>query len=680
MSTDVNLWTRWSHQGDAEAFNEIVQRHGGMVLGVCRRILRDSASAEDAAQECFVKLLDADTRPGDCLGAWLHVVATRRALNYRRGELARKRREQAYAAMTGRPTAMEWDDVSAFVDEAIAELPERLRAPLILHFFERLTHEETAHRLGLSRTTVTYRLQRAVEGVRKHLRRRKVVLTGTVLAGWLTAQASSHAMPPALAAALARAAIAGPITAGAAAAVEAGFAMHLAQILSMKPVSLIFACLVALAGATTFVLLTSEHPSQAQVEHQPPAAIPAAPERPENLPPDPVPTSPTGPTAAPDSPPPDPPQEPAPPRKDDVPRKNGKPPANKARVEQVLQSPISIEFERIRMAEILEFISDSWAVNIVVDEADAPPGPAEPDQRLDGMVPYIHFKDAPLRDALGSLLPPLGLDYQVRPSYLWISTPEAIASESAEWPAVGSKAMEALLDTTVSLEFNDNHVSDTLQFIADSWNVNLVLDWRLVAPRRPAPKQHTHPEDALIETITLKGVPLQDALDALVRLTNLAYSVEDGFLFFGRPERIRQRLFAARGKKAIDGVVDSCQFGACTLDEVLRWLGAQAKPKLLPVYIDNTVVAHPAAEAADRYPCDGQVRQFRMKNAPLSTVLDALLVPRGLDYAVVDDAIRVSTAMSIALGRCDQGSYRQAGDPNPPEAARIDSESTAELQ
>src|SRR6516225_4553559 len=83
-------------QGEESAFAALVQRHGPMVLGVCRRVLQNPDDAEDVFQATFLILARkaAGIDKGMALGGWLHKVALRTALRARNNEASRRRHER----------------------------------------------------------------------------------------------------------------------------------------------------------------------------------------------------------------------------------------------------------------------------------------------------------------------------------------------------------------------------------------------------------------------------------------------------------------------------------------------------------------------------------------------------------------------------------------------------------
>src|SRR5437867_2981932 len=87
---------RFTAQRDETAFAALVQRHGGMVLGVARRVLHHQQDAEDVFQAAFLILARKATsiRRQESVGAWLHQVAQRVALKARKRAAKRKGYEQ----------------------------------------------------------------------------------------------------------------------------------------------------------------------------------------------------------------------------------------------------------------------------------------------------------------------------------------------------------------------------------------------------------------------------------------------------------------------------------------------------------------------------------------------------------------------------------------------------------
>src|SRR5436305_11144233 len=119
---DLALLRRYTEEGDQQAFSEIVRRYAGMVFSVCRRILNDRARAEEVSQETFFRLMTRPQSVSQSLGGWLHRAATRLAVDERRSETSRRRREADVArevramAEPQAPSGVRWGDVSPHID------------------------------------------------------------------------------------------------------------------------------------------------------------------------------------------------------------------------------------------------------------------------------------------------------------------------------------------------------------------------------------------------------------------------------------------------------------------------------------------------------------------------------------------------------------------------------------
>jgi DNA-directed RNA polymerase specialized sigma24 family protein len=105
---DRELLERFVTQKNEAAFTVLVERHGRMILGVCRRVLDNTHDAEDAWQTTFLVLAQkaASIRKTTSLPSWLHGVAARVAAHLRRERARRCKREQeSPAAGTADPAA-----------------------------------------------------------------------------------------------------------------------------------------------------------------------------------------------------------------------------------------------------------------------------------------------------------------------------------------------------------------------------------------------------------------------------------------------------------------------------------------------------------------------------------------------------------------------------------------------
>jgi RNA polymerase sigma factor (sigma-70 family) len=184
--TDGDLLERWVRAADPTALDTLIRRHGKMVLGVCRRLLGNTADAEDAFQVTFLILIRKArtlTSPGQVAG-WLHGVAFQVSRRMRADSARRRRREQAMTIDYASPDPPEdTTDVRRILDEELDRLPEKYRLPIVLCELEGLTLDEAARRLGWPKGTVAGRLSRGREILRRRLSRRRGLAVPMVLLG-----------------------------------------------------------------------------------------------------------------------------------------------------------------------------------------------------------------------------------------------------------------------------------------------------------------------------------------------------------------------------------------------------------------------------------------------------------------------------------------------------------------
>ena len=175
--SDGQLLEQFVASGPAggHAFDVLMARHGPMVLGVCRRILRDSHAADDSFQVTFLVLARraAAIRRRESLGPWLHGVARRVALRARVAAVVRRERE-ARAAID--PAAAEPEraehDMGPVLHAEIDRLPEKYRVPIVVCYLQGRTIDEASRQLGWPVGTVGGRLARARDRLRDRLIRR----------------------------------------------------------------------------------------------------------------------------------------------------------------------------------------------------------------------------------------------------------------------------------------------------------------------------------------------------------------------------------------------------------------------------------------------------------------------------------------------------------------------------
>ena len=188
--SDALLLDRFVDQWDQSAFRDLVGRHGPMVLGVCRRILRDPQAAEDAFQVTFLLLVRkaGSVRKRGSVGPWLYGVAHRVALEARGATWRRQRHlpaeldPEAPGVDDHDHDGLERDELHAAVHEELGRLPEKYRAPLVLCYIEGLPHDAVARQLGWPIGTVRGRIARGRDLLRARLTRRGLTSVAVLLA------------------------------------------------------------------------------------------------------------------------------------------------------------------------------------------------------------------------------------------------------------------------------------------------------------------------------------------------------------------------------------------------------------------------------------------------------------------------------------------------------------------
>jgi RNA polymerase sigma factor (sigma-70 family) len=192
--TDEHLLGRFIAVRDEAAFELLLRRHGGMVLGLCRRMVRHEQDAEDAFQATFLALARKAASIGRraALGSWLYKVAYRAALAARERVSRRASLEVPLPELPAPEVspATDWRDLGTILDAEIHRLPERYRVPFVLCYLEGKTLAEAAQLLDRPRATIGTRLARARQRLRLRLTSRGLGLAAA-MAALLTERAAT---------------------------------------------------------------------------------------------------------------------------------------------------------------------------------------------------------------------------------------------------------------------------------------------------------------------------------------------------------------------------------------------------------------------------------------------------------------------------------------------------------
>lgn len=168
---------RWVTQRDEDALRSLMDAWLPLVRTVCRRVLGRHDLVEDAVQETFLTLArEADHIHGH-IGSWLYRTALNHAIDLRRSEQARSRRE----VHVGREQH-QCEDFQApaehefLLEECLGELDPAQRAVIHAYYFEGASQYAIAERCGVSQVAIKKRIDRALMTLRLKLVRRGIDL------------------------------------------------------------------------------------------------------------------------------------------------------------------------------------------------------------------------------------------------------------------------------------------------------------------------------------------------------------------------------------------------------------------------------------------------------------------------------------------------------------------------
>ena len=204
LISDRDLLRRFLQDSDESAFAEIVNRHQGLVMGVCRRVLAHDADVDDAFQATFITLARTprSIRHTASLSSWLYTVAWRTSWR-----LVKQRRKNAVEPLTRHPLDEPEDPLDRIasaqdcvvLDEELNGLPSKYREVLVMTYFADRSSQQIADELSVSKGTVDGRIRQARNLLRVRLARRGVAIGALAAAAAMSTGAASAATPSILA-------------------------------------------------------------------------------------------------------------------------------------------------------------------------------------------------------------------------------------------------------------------------------------------------------------------------------------------------------------------------------------------------------------------------------------------------------------------------------------------------
>lgn len=159
--------------GNLDAWGEIVKRYQDATYGIALGVLRNSADAEDIAQDAFIRayqkldLYDMSKK----FSTWLFTITANLAKNRLRRERFLTPLKDTFTLFGGEDPAeaAERDERRSQVQEALESLDEKYRTPLVLRFYGELEYRDIAEALGVPEGTIKTRIHRGKKALKDRL-------------------------------------------------------------------------------------------------------------------------------------------------------------------------------------------------------------------------------------------------------------------------------------------------------------------------------------------------------------------------------------------------------------------------------------------------------------------------------------------------------------------------------
>jgi RNA polymerase sigma factor (sigma-70 family) len=182
----LELLQDYVDNGNTDLFRELMGRHRELVFRTSMRVLRESADAEDATQETFIRLARHAGKVDTCVESWLAMCATNCSLEILRARKRRLAREQRWVEMEERRRQdQRFEQLRPLVDECLSKLARDERDLLVNYYLRGQTMRHIGRHLGVDAATVKRRLDRAKVVLRERMRGQGLLAARNVVVAWL---------------------------------------------------------------------------------------------------------------------------------------------------------------------------------------------------------------------------------------------------------------------------------------------------------------------------------------------------------------------------------------------------------------------------------------------------------------------------------------------------------------